>query len=579
MTSNLQVGLNMIDGQAPQPIIGVSSGVCCIVGNFARGLRGVPQSCPDRAAFERLCGPVPLGDTTSFYSALGLYANAGQGDIWVLNIASSAAAKATKTVVDRQTPTPEDTLTITARSEGNDGEKISYEIADNNILVTKLLADIAISAISATVVSIGGLEVGSIVNFDDGVNDESVVLTEIDPNTNTIQWVGGLTNGYLAADTAVASQEFTLTIYYDSNFVKRYEGLTMFDAPSFHAIKIVNADANRLVELTDEKTTELGPDDLPAVTTDRVPLAGGEDGIDDVEASDYLGSASTGTGIHALKQIPNLFRVALCDIALTDVDAEAALVSVVQGLLNLANTEKFWHIYASVPAGKTQAEANTFGLGFEGRRLQMYYPNGNINLGSETVSVPLAGHSLGARLRIDREIGVHQSIGNARLNYLTSLETELSQTEITSLADVGVIAVSTRGARGIRVFGAVTRSAEPRWKFTNVAEQWSYYGSNIIANTEDLVMKPITPQLMAEFKRRCDSFFATEHKRGALYDPANPSEVPYMVICDSTVNQSADDLAAGILVVYIEYSPVVPAERIKFVLTSSPTGVTIRAAA
>jgi phage tail sheath protein FI len=52
--------------------------------------------------------------------------------------------------------------------------------------------------------------------------------------------------------------------------------------------------------------------------------------------------------------------------------------------------------------------------------------------------------------------------------------------------------------------------------------------------------------------------------------------VPFIVICDSTVNQSADDLAAGILVCYIEYSPVVPAERIKFVLASSPTGLTIR---
>jgi len=560
---NLNKGVNITEGQSASTIEGIATNKSAIIGNFLKGPVNVATLVTSMAEFERTFGTKPATGTTGYYSVAAFFAKNGSAPVWIVRIASATAAKSTLTIVDRQ-GIPASTLKVEAISEGAEGDYTSVQIADDNILSTIPSANIAIAATSASLQSIGGLEVGSWVELDNGTLQEQRQITGIDVANKQITWVTGLTNAYTTANGSVISQEFKILVYYKNNLVETWEGLSMVDDVTFHVEKAINDNSNYIV-VTDLKASDAGFTDMPAVTA-KTALASGADGLSDVTGSDYEGSASLGTGIYALDGVENLFYFCCPNPKLTDGDPAAAYKQLVQKMLDYADvpgSRVTMTVYADIPFGKTEAEAITWAAAFEGRRLVLWYPWGSINLSTGIEYIPASSGAMGAAVRKNNDRGVHKNIGNEALGYFTELEKQVSSANSELLNDAGVNTIELKNG-SIRTWGGRTQSAETAWRFAHFSEYWNYLAATLTAGTQGIIFEPNDAGLRKRVTRILTNLLNNEKVIGAITD--------FAVVCDASTNLQ-DQVALGVLKATIAYVPVGTAEKFQIVLTSSPSGL------
>jgi phage tail sheath protein FI len=478
-------------------------------------------------------------------------------------VASSTAAKGTKTIQDRQ-GAPANTIKIDAKNEGAWGNNISVEIATDHLLTTTLASDTAATPTQAILTSVGGLEVGSDLHFSEGVNDEYARLIAVDIPNKTVIWSGALTNTYTAADATVESMEFKITVYHNGVEVESHPNLSMNDEVTFFCEKLV---VSNYIAVTDLKAVDTDYQDLPAVTTPPEALASGADGLSDVVASDYQGVQASKSGVYAFDNVPDLFRFCCPNPLLTDVDPAAAYQSLVQSLLDYANNRVTVDYWMDVPFAKTVTQAKTFGELFESMRLEAFFPWPKLYHNGLPVYFPPSSLCLGACVLKDSQVGVHKNPGNEPLPLAIDLEYHVSVAEGETLNNAGINTLRRIPGRGIRLYGGRTRSAETRWRFIHVAELWMYLGRSIEQGTQDVIFEPNDELLWKSLKRRIGDLLATEHRRGAIKNN-------YQIIMDSS-NNPQDQIALGLANIEVEYVPVGTVEKLVISLKSSPSGLSV----
>lgn len=566
----LNVGVNLVEGPSASPVAGVSTAVSAIIGNFVKGDLNKAVLVTSFADFTSKYGNAPASGSTAWYSVKAFFRQIGSASLYIVRVASSAANKATVTLGDKGSDA--DTLTVDAKTEGTHGNALSVDIDDHNILTTTLLADLSAGATEATVTSIGGLEVGSDLHFDDATNDEYVRIIQIDAANNKVTWSGGLSNPYAAADTTVTSVEFTLKVYLSGLLVETHSGLSMNNAVSFFCEKAVVSD---YITVTDVKAADTSYADLPAATSSPEALTTGADGLADVTASDYQGVQASKTGVYALDAVTDLFRFCCPDPTLTDASAETALASVIQSLLDYANSRVTVQYYADLPKDKSVTAAVTFTGQFEGRRLCFFFPWLKAIESSLEVIIPPSALVMGRAVAKDYSRGVHKSIGNERLAYALDLNYHVSTAEGETLNNAGINAIKVPwpGA-GIRTFGARTRSAVTAWRFIHVSEYWNYLGRTLDIASQSIIGEPNDSRLWKRTKGRFEALLAQEQRSGALFDASRPGEQAYVVVMDETNNPAAQ-VALGLATIHVEYVVVGTVEKFKILLTSSTSGITV----
>ncbi|MHA2070113.1 MAG: hypothetical protein ACXABY_37580, partial [Candidatus Thorarchaeota archaeon] len=264
-----------------------------------------------------------------------------------------------------------DTLKTEAASEGIWGNKLSVAIAADSILTTAPSSDIAISAVSAVLVSVEGLEVGSDIEFDNTTNQEYRRIDAINAATKTVTWTTGLTNAYPAATSTVISMEFKATLYTNGVLTEEHPGLGMNPDTTFFVEKAL---ISAYIVGTDIKGTKANDyTDLPAVAA-ATALTTGADGLADVTESDYSGTQITKTGVFALDEVEGLFRFCCPNPLLTDADIPAAFITLTQNLVDYAESRVTVLLYSDVPYGTAVTAAVTFGDTFVSRNLALFYP-------------------------------------------------------------------------------------------------------------------------------------------------------------------------------------------------------------
>lgn len=558
------VGVNLIEGQAVSPIEGVTTAVSGIIGTFERGPLNEATLVTSMAHFERIFGSKPAAGSTSWYSVKGFFAKIGTGSLYIIRVASDTAAKATKTFQDRQ-GAPANTLKIDAKSEGTWGNNLAPDIDDYNILSTTPTTDIAIAATSGKLTSIGGLEVGSDIELDNGAQQEQVRIIQIDAATNTVYWTGGLTNGYPAVSSTVVSMEFSIKVYYKGVLIETIDGLSMNDDVSFFCEKVVSSDN---ISVTDLKDTDTDYQDLPAVTSSPEALTGGADGLDDVDADDYKGSQGSKTGKYAFDTVSDLFRFCCPNPILTDADPAAALLSLTQDLLDYANSRKTVEFYADIPYDKSIAEAVTFRNNFEGWRVNGFHPWGLAWENQLPVAIPPSSLVIGAAVERDFRRGVHKNIGNETIPYIYDLVYHMDDTEHGVLNDAGINVLRAFAGEGIRTYGGRTFSAVTAWRFLHYAELWMFIGRSLERALRDVVFEPNDPSLWKTVIRRTNAFMLNEQRKGAVQE--------FAIKMDADNNPN-NQVALGIARLDLEYVPTGTVEKMVITLTSSPMGLSVEA--
>jgi len=565
--ANLYKGVNIVEGQGLSAISGRSQTVTGIMGTFYKGPLNKATLVTNMAQFERTFGNKPLTGITSYYDVKGFFANVGEAALAIVNVKGPAAAKATKTLQDIH-GTPKDTIKISALSEGDHGERLTVDVLDDNILVTGIPSGtVASGAVTATLKSTTGLEIGSIVKFDNGTNNEKVLLTSINKQTNQVGWSGGLTNSYEFSVSTVKSIEFKVIVYENANEVERWTGLSINEDVTFHCEKLINNHSLYItIEDLDSVSAPLATQ-MPAQTTSSQALTGGDDDLDGLQESHWSGSAGSGTGIYAFSGVNGLFRVA-CINPMINTGPEAGYLVVVQNLLNFANAQQDVQVYAEVPYNKSQADAVIFAAKFEGRRLCIWYPWIKVVESGSVIWISPVGSVLGTAARKDAERGIYKNVGNEPVAYGSDIERYSTRTEEETLNEGGVNTIVVRS--GLKTWGGRTRSASTNFRFINYSELFNDISRTLKGEVGDVSFEPNNSVTRAKLTRRITAYLNSKILEGGI--------VAFATRCDDT-NNPGDQVAIGILNCEIEYQPAGVAEKIVFTVTSSPAGITVAEAA
>lgn len=567
-----RVGINLVEGAGRvMPVEGVSTGATGLMGVFLKGPLNVATAVYSQADFERQFGSAGVPGTTSWDSVKAFFAKVPTGLLYIVRVASSAAAKGSKTCEDRNS-SPVNTLTIRAKNEGSWGNNISVAVEDHNILATTLVATASASATSAHLTAIGGLEVGSDIKLYNGTNTEYRRIIRIDYATNFVYWTTGLTYAYTTANGVITSAEFRIKVYYSGVLVETHSGLSMNNSVSFFVETAVNS-VSEYIAVTDLKTADTDYKDMPATFT-VTALASGADGISDVDAADWLGTQAAKTGVYAFDNVPNLFRFCCPNPKLTDAVPTTAYLALVQSLLDYAKGRVTLEYYADIPYGTSVANAVIFAANYEGRQIAFFWPWCKTVVNGITIWLPPSSLVLGTAVDKDNRRGVHKNVGNETLAYAIDLEYGVSVTEGETLNDGGVNTIRAMTGRGLVVYGGRTRSAETKWRFLNHSEYWNFIAESLKAALQDVPFEINSETLWSRCRQRVGDFMAREQQKGALFNVDDPGAAAYLVKMDSDNNLAAD-VALGIATIETEFIPAGVAEKFVIKGTSSPSGFSV----
>lgn len=561
-----QVGVNLVEGVAQSPVTGVTTAVAGVLITAERGPLNVATPATNWAQYTSIFGssPPPVGNKSSWYAAKAIFQKIGTGQIWFNRVASSAAAKGTKTFDDSQ-GAPASTLRIDAANEGTWGNNLSVDVDDDSILTTTVTTTVIATSTSAILASVEGLEVGSYVKFYNGTNTEYVTVIAIDYNNKTITWTGGLTNEYTTVNGVITSVEFELIVYVSGVEVERWPNLSMNDSVSFFCEIAVNSD---YISCTDLKATDaLGYEDQPVATSSAQALTSGADGIADIEETDWVGAQATKTGLYAFDNVPDLFRLIAPDPTITT-DAPAGKIAVDAGALAYCDNRVTCQYYADVPYNTSVADAVTFAGNFAGRRIACFFPWLNVGSTQVPIWVPPTPFVLGTALEKDYRRGVHKSVGNERIAWATQLEYYVSRAEGETLNDAGVNTLRKLPSGGLWVYGGRTLSPTTAFRFIDASEYWNYVGRSLEVSTQWVPFELNDQTLWKSVERSIGAFLANEQRKRALFDASSPGAQAWTVTMNAS-NNPADQVALGIASVGVAYVKTGTAE--KFVITLTPS--------
>lgn len=515
----LQKGVNVREGDSVAAINGRGARITGLLGTFAKLPLNKVFYAGSLAEAQALCGTEAVAGTTSYYDLVDYFANAGNAQLAIVNVKGPAAAQALRTFNDID-GSPQPTLTIKAKPYGVYGNSLSVVIQNDSRLLTRLAVQASSTATSATLQSVALLEVGSVLKFDNGTVNEKVVLDTVTPSssgdgTGVVSWTGGLTNTFTTALTTVSSQEFMIIVYRNSVEVQRFKGLSKNPAVSFYHTKVVNIDAKNYPIETVNVVSPSTPlyDQWPAQQLTALPLTGGDDDVDGLEAGDWIGSAVTGTGIYAFESVEGLFRIA-CPNPKINTSPADGYETVLRALLAYAKTKtataKGFQIYAEVPFNTAIADAITWAKKFEGRELSVWYDWQTGLVSGATVVNPVIGAVLGAAALKDAQYGIYESVGGKDVTLRGVPYYKYSEANDQLLATNKINTLTPNGAR---VWGSYTLAANPLWLFLNHSEQFNDIAQTLRAETTDVTFKPINDRTKSMLQRRLDNYF-----RGKLQD-------------------------------------------------------------
>jgi hypothetical protein len=199
-----------------QPTAAVSLATIGIVGTFSRGKVNEATTVGNLEQLVNIFGEYKSG-LTGYLSALGAL-NQGANDIKIVRIGGSTIASATKTFKDGQSPTPQDSVIVTAKTPGTWGNDITVAVATGTQANTFKLVVVYLSQ-SETFDNLTLLNVGNISSqFITAV--KATGATQIPANISSTPLVGG-NDGTVTTD-----EDYVGTVDGSGN----RSGLKVFDA-------------------------------------------------------------------------------------------------------------------------------------------------------------------------------------------------------------------------------------------------------------------------------------------------------------------------------------------------------------
>jgi phage tail sheath protein FI len=436
-----------------------------------------------------------------------------------------------------------------------------------------------------------GLQTGDLIEVEAGGNSRVFRIDKIEENRviysgepalpATTPITSASIEGVQWVATTVKSQEFKLVVEDDDGKVlEKFDKLSISSNSKryFARDQVVNK-VSTVIAVKDLRTTSgmasTGVNTLPALTT--ATLKGGADGTDTIEASDYIGTTTTGTsgkrtGLAALEEVDEVNTLCIPDVMMTfggggGTISEQDVEAVQLAMISHCETLKDRFAILDPITGQSVQQVQTWREdNLNSKYAALYYPWIAIQdpIKAEDGSVrfvPPSGHMAGVYARTDIERGVHKAPANELLKGVVRLERTITLGEQEVLNPDGVNCIRQFRGRGIRVWGARTVSSDSEWKYVNVRRLFLYLEESIEEGTQWVVFEPNDKPLWQRVIRSVSEFLERVWRDGALM--GSTAEEAFFVKCDRTT-MTEDDIKNGRMICMIGVAPVRPAEFVIF---------------
>lgn len=324
----------------------------------------------------------------------------------------------------------------------------------------------------------------------------------------------------------------------------------------------INKKSAHIIVEKDSWNGVTGSGNIPNVIA-SVPLAGGSDGLTDLDETDFLGDESSQTGLHAFDVIDDISIVAMPDRA-GDRDA------IIGGLTYCQNRKDCFFV-ADPPKGLDPTTVEGFkkgtvapyvGNAFNSSYGALYYPWVIINdprTGGKRY-MPPSGAVAGTYAHTDSVRGVHKAPAGIIEGYLDSVsgvERIITKSEHDGLNPAGINVIRSFPTSGICIWGTRTVSADPEWRYLNIRRLFLFLEESIDEGTQWVVFEPNTPALWGSVRRNITAFLLRVWRDGALFG-STPEEAFFVKVDEE--NNPPEVRNAGQLIIDVGVAPVRPAE-------------------
>lgn len=278
----------------------------------------------------------------------------------------------------------------------------------------------------------------------------------------------------------------------------------------------------------------------PVVIVVRVPV----DADDQDEA--VIGSAGDYSGMYALLAAEAQTGYRPRNIGAPGLDSQAVTTALAAVAAKLRA-----RVYAAAE-GSTIAEARTYREDFAARELSLIWPNWSNAFAGDAVA-----RALGLRAYIDETQGWHKSLSNVAVAGVTGISKDLffdiqdETTDVAALNDADIVTMIRSPSGGFVYWGNHTCSEEPLWAFEPAVRTSQILQDEIALGLVWAVDKPLTKALIKDVLESINARF-----RGLV---TQDRIIGASVWFDPALN-SAEDLAAGKLVIDYDFTPAAPLE-------------------
>jgi len=199
---------------------------------------------------------------------------------------------------------------------------------------------------------------------------------------------------------------------------------------------------------------------------------------------------------------------------------------------------------------------------FDTRHAALYYPWLHVVdplAVAPTRRVPPCGHVAGLYAAFDLEVGVHRAPANRILAWAEDTSADVDDARHGELNTMGINVVRIQPGFGLRVLGARTLSSDPTWRFVNVRRLVMMIMKAIGVATQWAVFEPNDHPTRARITQALSEFFTALWARGALV--GLDAQQAFIVRCDE-VNNPPEARADGRLLAEVAIAPSQPFEFI-----------------
>lgn len=228
-------------------------------------------------------------------------------------------------------------------------------------------------------------------------------------------------------------------------------------------------------------------------------------------------------------------------------------------LIEYADNHELFPI-VETPVGTTVKDAKAIRREVNAYGGCLVYPWIQINdpLTDTVKTVPPSGYVMGVYSRIVGERGVKKVPAGieAVINGVVALEKQLTDDEIGTLNNSGIVPLVNKLGVGLVVWGARSLSNDDTMRYVSDIIINYNIKKALYQNTLFAVFEPNDEILWNKVKSICDSYLEGLRNEGAL---KGDSDEAYRVICGATINTEAS-INDGFFYIEVAYAPTKPAE-------------------